>query len=282
MPAVLGDNVKPYSGVWYRMSRSLSPAPGLGTSGLSGEECTETVRRALDLGYRHVDTAQMYDNEDAVGEALARSSVDREAVFLATKVHPGNLTPEDVRTSTRESLDRLGTDRIDLLYVHWPMGAYDATETLPAFDAVRKDGLTRHVGLSNFTPDLLDEALSILDSPVFAHQVECHPLLPQSTLRERATADGHHLVGYSPLAQGRVLDDPTVVEAAVEHGVGPAQMALAWALDRGVVPIPKARGDHLVENWAVRDCPLSEGALARLDDLDDRERVIDPQGAPWD
>jgi 2,5-diketo-D-gluconate reductase B len=263
------------------MSQQSLPALGLGTSGLSGEECTRTVEAALDLGYRHVDTAQMYDNEAAVAAGIERSGVDREDLFLATKVHPGNLTPGDVRESTEASLGALGVDRVDLLYVHWPMGAYDAAETLPAFDDLRADGLTRHVGLSNFTPALLDEASEVLDAPVFAHQVECHPLLPQRDLRERAAADGHHLVGYSPLARGAILDHPVLGEVADDHDASPAQVALAWALAREVAPIPKARGDHLPENLAALDLALDDDALDRIDAIEERERTIDPQGAPW-
>jgi len=149
---------------------------GLGTSRLDDPaECRATVAAALEAGYRHVDTAQMYDNETAVGEGIATADVDRDDVVVATKIHPDNLAPADVRETARKSLDRLGLDRVDLLYVHWPTGAYDPDATLPAFDALREAGLTDHVGVSNFTPDLLREAAEILDAPIAAHQVECHP-----------------------------------------------------------------------------------------------------------
>jgi 2,5-diketo-D-gluconate reductase B len=258
------------------------PWPGLGTSGVEGEECTETVERALAAGYRHVDTAQMYDNEGAVGAGLAAADVDREDVFLATKVHPGNLARDDVLATAEESLDRLGLSAVDLLYVHWPMRAYDPAETLPAIDELYAEGLTRAVGISNFTPELLDEAHDVLDAPIAAHQVECHPYLQQDDLLERARDDGHALVAYSPLAQGDVVDDPTLSAVAAEHDATAAQVALAWLADRGpVVPIPQGRGDHVEENLAARDLDLTDADRERIAALDEGRRLIDPDDAAW-
>ncbi|MFW5965101.1 MAG: aldo/keto reductase [Natronomonas sp.] len=263
------------------MSRPEIPAPGFGTSGLEGQECVEAVDAALEAGYRHIDTAQMYDNEAEVGEALAESGVDREAVFLATKVHPDSLAPEDVRRTTEASLDRLGVDAVDLLYVHWPIRAYDAEGTLRAFDELREAGLTRHVGVSNFTPELLEEARELLDAPIAAHQLECHPLLPQSELAAIARETGHRLVAYSPLAQGELLDHPVVESVAEELGASPAQAVLAWHLDRDIVPIPKARGEHVRENIGAKDVEFTDEARTRLDSIDERRRVVDPDDAPW-
>lgn len=255
-------------------------SPGLGTSDLDDEECIETVRLALETGYRHIDSAQIYNNAAEIGEAIATVDVPRSEVFLATKVHPGNLGPDDVRESVAESVDTFGVDQVDLVYVHWPMGAYDAETTLPAFDDLRTEGLTRHIGLSNYTPELLAEAREILDAPVYAHQIECHPLLPQPELRELAR-DDHHLVAYSPLARGALLDHPLVAEIAIEHGARPAQVCLSWAFANGITPVPKGRGDHVRENFEARDLDLSADALDRLDGLEERKRVIDPRGAPW-
>ncbi len=255
---------------------------GLGTSGLDdAETCAETVRAALDAGYRHVDTAQMYDNEVAVGEGIRASDVDREDVVVATKVHYENLAPEDVRTTARESLDRLGLDRVDLLYVHWPMGAYDPERTLPVFDELQEAGVTDHVGVSNFTPALLREAREILDAPIAAHQVECHPRFKQPELRGLAREFDHHLVGYSPLGRGEILDDPILVDVAERNGTSPAVVALAWAIQRGVVPIPKSTGDHVPENLRALDLTLDESALEAIDALADGDRVIDPDDAAW-
>jgi len=264
------------------MSEQL-PSPGLGTSGNDDfEACAETVRRALERGYRHVDTAEMYDNEAAVGEGIERAAVDRESVFVATKVHPDNLAPADVREATRESLDRLGLERVDLLYVHWPIGEYDPETTLPAFDELSEAGLTRHVGVSNFTPDLLAEARGLLDAPVFAHQVECHPWLPQAELRAVAREHGHYLVAYAPVMQGAADEEPVLVDVAEKHGITPHQASLAWlsSLDR-VVPIPKGTGDHVEENLRAREVQVDEADRERIAGIDRRERLVDPDRAAW-
>ncbi|MDR5672984.1 Aldo/keto reductase, related to diketogulonate reductase [Halalkaliarchaeum sp. AArc-CO] len=264
------------------MSRLDLPQIGLGTSGNDEfEECAETVRAALDVGYRHVDTAQMYDNEAAVGEGIRRSDVDREAVTIATKIHPDNLAYEDVLKTAEESLDRLGVDAVDLLYVHWPISAYDPSETLQAFDELVEEGVVDHVGVSNFSPSLVEEAQQHLEAPIVANQVECHPLLPQQTLRAHAHEHGYELVGYSPLGQGELLEEPLLSEIAAEYDATPAQIALSWAIARGVTPIPKGRGDHLRENLASVGLDLRAADVARIDELDQRTRFVDPDAAPW-
>ncbi|MFB6103537.1 MAG: aldo/keto reductase [Halobacteriaceae archaeon] len=259
------------------------PRPGLGTSGNTEETtCIESVRSALETGYRHLDTAQMYDNEEYFGAGIEQSSVDREDIFLATKVHPDNLGAGDIRPSVEASLDRLGTTYVDLLYVHWPIGAYDAATTLPVFDELRDDGYIDHVGVSNFTPELLEEAASILDAPITAHQVERHPLLPQSDLLEAARTGDHTLVAYAPLLQGRLDMVPVLADIAADHDATPAQVCLAWHLASDhVAPIPKGTGDHITENWAARDLSLTEEDLAAIDAVSERQRLVDPDRAPW-
>ncbi|WP_440007211.1 aldo/keto reductase [Halomicrococcus sp. SG-WS-1] len=257
------------------------PSPGLGTSGNDGEQCAETVATALEMGYRHVDTAQMYDNEAAVGEGIERSTVDREDVFLATKVHPENLAPDDVRETTEASLDRLGVDAVDLLYVHWPMDAYDPETTLPAFDDLREAGATRHVAVSNFTPALLDEARETLDAPVVANQVELHPLFQQDDLRAYAREHDLTLVAYAPLMRGEAGDVPELREVAAEYDATPTQVSLAWLQSKEtVVPIPKATGEeHLRANLDVPDLDAED--VATIDAIDREERLVDPDAAPW-
>ncbi|WP_137284262.1 aldo/keto reductase [Halorussus salinisoli] len=258
------------------------PSPGLGTSGNDDpDQCAETVRRALEIGYRHVDTAQMYDNEAAVGDGIEASDVSREEVFLATKVHPSNLAPEDVHETTDESLDRLGVAAVDLLYVHWPMRAYDAEETLPVFDELRDDGKTENVAVSNFTTELLDEAREILDTPVAANQVEMHPLLPQDDLLDYCRERDITVVAYAPLMQGEAGDVDELAEIADDHDTTPEAVSLAWLLQRdGVVPIPKATGeDHLRANFEAPT--LSEEDVARIDAIEERERLVDPDDAAW-
>ena len=272
------------------------PELGLGTSELGikhgdapddPEECVEAVVDALELGYRHVDTAQMYDNEHLVGEAIERSSVPREEVFLATKVHPANLAYDDVLASTEESLRALRTDYVDLLYVHWPIGAYDPEDTLPAFDALSEEGRIRHVGASNFTVDLLEEARGVLDAPIVADQMQVHPMLPP-TEGERAEllpyAREHDIdvVAWSPLVRGRGLDLPEVRAVAEKHGATPAQVILAWLREYDLKAVVKsASREHLRENLAARDLSLDAEDVERIDSVEERTRLFDREGAPW-
>ncbi|MFC4450722.1 aldo/keto reductase [Halorussus aquaticus] len=258
------------------------PSPGLGTSGNDDpDQCAETVRQALEIGYRHVDTAQMYDNESAVGDGIAASDVPREEVFLATKVHPSNLAPEDVRETTAESLERLGVSAVDLLYVHWPMRAYDAEATLPVFDELHEEGTAENVAVSNFTTELLDEAREILDAPIAANQVEMHPLLPQDDLLDYCRERDVTIVAYAPLMQGEAGDVDELAEIAESRDTTPEAVSLAWLRQRdGVVPIPKATGeDHLRANFETPD--LSAEEVRRIDAIEERERLVDPDDAPW-
>ena len=257
------------------------PLLGLGTYRNKGDQCVESVRTALEMGYRHVDTAAMYGNERAVGHGIATADIDRDEVFLASKVWKSDLSSGDVLDSARGSLDRLGTDYLDLLYVHWPAETYDSEETLPAFDRLVEAGDIRRVGVSNFEPDHLDRAREVLDAPVFANQVEMHPLLPQSELRRYAAEHDVHMVAYAPVARGRVFEVPTLSAIADDHGVSEAQVGLAWLREKGVAAIPKATGaDHIRDNWESLALSLSDEELARIDAIDRRERLIDPDFGP--
>ncbi|WP_306058255.1 aldo/keto reductase [Natronococcus wangiae] len=264
------------------MSPTDIPQPGFGTSGHKGDACTDAVVTAFETGYRHVDTAQMYDNERAVGRALEQADVDRDDVFLATKVHPSNLAHEDVIETTEESLERLGVEYVDLLYVHWPTDAYDPEETLPALDEVRDRGWTRHVGVSNFTIGLLDEAVEILESPLLANQVELHPRLQQDDLVSFSREHDVQTVAYCPIAKAEVNEIDALREIADARDATPVQIALAWHYERdGVVPIPKGTGEHVRENHEALEIDLSEDELERIDALDRGERLVDPDDAAW-
>ncbi|QLH76113.1 aldo/keto reductase [Halosimplex rubrum] len=266
------------------MPTDALPRIGLGTySDDDRGQWRDNVATALDEGYRHVDTAQDYDNETYVGEGIADAAVDREDVFVATKLAAGNLAYADVLETAAASRDRLGVDAIDLLYVHWPADSYDPDETLRALDELRDEGVVRHVGLSNFTPDLLDEARDSLDAPVAAHQVECHPLLQQDELRAYAREHDHWLVAYSPLAQGAVFDVPAVREVAEKHDATPATVSLAWLCSKdNVAVVPKASSrEHMRQNVAARDLELDDEDIARIDDVEREHRVIDPAFGPW-
>jgi 2,5-diketo-D-gluconate reductase B len=264
-------------------TRGGVPLLGLGTyKNTDAEQCAESVETALELGYRHIDTAQFYHNECAVGRGIATSDVPRADVLLATKVWIDRLGYDDVVHSTRESLNRLGMETIDLLYIHWPADTYDPAETFRAFEHLHEEGLIDYVGLSNFTADQVVTAVDTCDAPIFANQVECHPFLPQTELRAACADHDVTVVAYAPLARGAVCDDPTLTDIAERHDATAAQVALAWLRQHDIVAIPKATGrEHLRENWGSLDVTLSEEAVARIDDIDRRERLIDPDFAPW-
>ncbi|MFC6904986.1 aldo/keto reductase [Halalkalicoccus tibetensis] len=257
------------------------PVLGLGTWE-NEEECAESVRTALETGYRHIDTAQIYGNEESVGEGIARADVDREEVFLATKVWIENLAHDDVIESTEESLEKLGVDYVDLLYVHWPAGEYDPEETFDALSTLVSDGLVENVGVSNFEPEHLDEAREASSVPIFANQIECHPLLPQESLRAYADEHDLPLVAYSPLARGEVFDVPELGEIAEKHGASEAQVSLAWLREKGITAIPKATGEeHIRDNWDSLSLDLDAEDIEVIDGIDTEERQVDPSFASW-
>ncbi|MDQ3341993.1 MAG: aldo/keto reductase [Actinomycetota bacterium] len=257
------------------------PALGLGTWELEGATCRKAVATALELGYRHIDTAQGYGNEADVGAGIDGS--DREELFLTTKLGTSNLSTQRVHSSTRESLDKLGTDYVDLLLIHWPAAFERVDETLSAMVELREAGAIRHIGVSNFTSAQLVEAARL--APVACNQVEYHPFLGQQAVLAAAREHDMVVAAYSPLARGAVMDDDTVNDIAAAHAATPGQVALAWLLAQdGVMAIPKASSrEHLQENLAAVDLRLTDEELGRLDDLERGQRIIDPPSAPeWD
>nr|WP_255198884.1 aldo/keto reductase [Halorarius litoreus] len=258
------------------------PALGLGTwENDDAEQCAESVRTALDTGYRHVDTAQIYGNEAAVGDGIAAADVDREDVFLATKVWISKLAREDVLSSTEESLEKLGVDSVDLLYVHWPSRTYDPEETLGAFADLRDEGKIERIGVSNFEPEHLDRAAEVLGEMPFANQVEMHPLLQQEELREYADEHGVELVAYSPLARGKVFDVPAIQAVAEKHDASEAQVSLAWLREKGVTTIPKATSEaHIRDNWESLGVDLDDEDVSKIDAIERTDRRVDPDFGP--
>jgi 2,5-diketo-D-gluconate reductase B len=260
------------------------PQIGLGTyDNTDPEQCADTVAAALEMGYRHIDTAEEYDNQPSVGKGIEQADVDREYVFLATKVWDDSLAHNDVHSSADESLTKLGVDNLDLLYVHWPRDTYDAEDTLPAFDELHDDGTISHIGLSNFTPEQLDKAREILDAPIFAHQIEMHPLLQQEELHEYARTHDHWIVAYSPVARGRVTNVDKIQEVAEKHDATPYQVSLAWlGAKENVVAIPKTSTmEHLQDNFEAQEIELDNEDVAAIDSIERQERIIDPDDAPW-
>jgi 2,5-diketo-D-gluconate reductase B len=256
---------------------------GFGTYQLTGPQCTESVATAMDAGYRMVDTAQSYQNEALVRAGIERSTVEQEDVFVATKLSTRNLAHEDAVATAHESAARLGVEALDLLYVHWPLNTYDPEGTIDALNSLYDAGVVKRVGLSNFRLDQLDAARERLDPPLFAHQVECHPLLPQEELREYAREHDHWLVAYSPLARGEVADVDIIQDIASSHDVSPYQVSLAWLLSKErVAVIPKATSEaHVRANRGALDLTLTKAEIERIDGLDRRARQVDFEDAPW-
>lgn len=267
------------------MSADLVPEPGLGTMRYeTAEECTQSVETALELGYRHIDTAQKYENERAVGKGIENSNVPRNDVFLATKIAESNLASGDVLETAAASLDRLGVDTVDLLYVHWPAVTYEPQETLEAFEQLVADEITRYVGLANFSPALLDEAREILDEPPIAVQVEMHPLCQQREIRAYVRDHDMQLVAYCPLIRGELFDQPELRELADEAGLSVPELNLAWLSSKDqVTAIPKATGEaHLRMNAEATTIDLPDKITDRLDAIDRTQRVVDPpEKGPW-
>jgi 2,5-diketo-D-gluconate reductase B len=241
------------------------PSLGLGTWRLSGKECRRAVERALALGYRHIDTAQMYGNEGEVGQGIQGSNVEREDVFLVTKVRTSSFSHEDVIRSTRESLRKLQTDHVDLLLMHWPNPSVPLEETLGAMTELQEDGSVRHVGVSNFPPSMVEEATGY--ATIFCNQVEYHPFKAQDELLGQAREMDYLLTAYRPVAKGAVANDATLQEIGEAHGgKTPTQVALRWLIQQEqVVAIPKATSDaHLKSNFDVFDFELSDDEMKRI------------------
>ena len=260
------------------------PRLGIGTyQNEDHDQCAASVRTALDMGYRNVDTAQGYDNESAVGDGIAAADVAREEIYLASKIATDDLAYEDALETTHESAEKLGVETLDLMYVHWPINSYDPEGTIDALNELHAEGTIRDVGLSNFRVDQLETAMDRLDSDLVAHQVECHPMLPQQELREHAVENDYWLVAYCPIARNQVTEVQAIREVAEKHDASPAQVSLAWLLSKeNVIAIPKATSEaHIRDNWAAQRLDLDAEDLQKIDDIEERRRVVDFDAAPW-
>lgn len=243
------------------------PSLGLGTYRLTGEDCVGAVSLGLSMGYRHLDTAQMYGNEAEVGRGIADSGVDRGEVFVTTKVWPSDYGHDRVISKTRESLKKLGTEYVDLLLMHWPPDGVPLGETLGAMRELQEEGAVRHVGVSNFSPSQLEDAAE--HAEVFCNQVEYHVYRKQEALLNQAQEKDYLLVAYKPLSRGGVGRDDTLREIGETHGKTAAQVALRWLVQQEkVAAIPKATGeDHLRSNLDVFDFRLSDEEMDRVSSL---------------
>ncbi len=264
------------------------PAFGLGTFRLKDQVVIDSVRSALDVGYRAIDTAQIYGNEAEVGQALAESGVPRQDVFLTTKIWISNFRREALRASLEESLGKLRTDAVDLTLIHWPSPKNEVpmVEYLGALAQAQAEGLTRQIGISNFTIDLTRQAVEILGADAIAtNQIEVHPYLQNRALIAYLREQGIHVTAYMSLAYGEVLKEPVIQAIAERHGATPAQVALAWALQQGYAVIPSStKRENLAANLEAAELTLDDEDMARIATLDRGHRLANPEGiAPaWD
>jgi 2,5-diketo-D-gluconate reductase B len=256
------------------------PRIGFGTWRLSGRACVDAVADALAAGYRHVDTARMYGNEGDVGRGLRASQVDRGEIFLATKVWPAELAPDRVRASLQASLRALAVDYVDLFLIHWPNPRVPLAATLEAMTALREEGATREIGVSNFAPAQFREALDL--APVVVNQVEYHVYLDQSPLLEVCRERSAELCAYRPLGKGQVTGDTVIAGIAAAHGATPAQVALAWLIGQDAVSaVPKASSpERRRENLGALGLELSADERRRIDALPKDRRYVETEWSP--
>lgn len=263
------------------------PTIGAGTFRLQGQTAIDSVANALDLGYRHIDTAQIYGNEEEVGHALANSGVPRKEVFVTTKIWTEHLAGDALIPSLKESLRKLRLEQLDLTLIHWPSpkGAVPVAESMAALLEARERGLTRAIGVSNFTIPLMQQAIDAVGAANIAtNQVELHPYLQNRLVAAFAREHGIKLTAYMPLAYGKVLDDAVIKAIAARLQATPAQVTLAWLLARGYAVIPSStRRANLAGNLASASLVLSPEDLAAIDALERGERLVSPDFAPaWD
>src|SRR5580693_7698477 len=241
------------------------PLVGLGTWDLRGRTCARVVEQALRLGYRHIDTAEMYDNEHEVGDAVRASGVRRDDVFITTKIWPAHFAPLELERAAKGSLARLRLSEVDLLLLHWPNPQIPLSETLGALCKVKQSGLARHIGVSNFTVPLIAEAVRLASEPLVCNQIEMHPFLDQSKVTAACRAQGMAVVAYSPIARGSAKNDAVLARIGAAHGRSAAQVSLRWLVQQDIVVIPRtSRLEHLSENCAIFDFVLADAEMAEI------------------
>lgn len=261
------------------------PAIGLGTWELRGRACARLVEQALRLGYRHIDTAQMYENEREVGEGVRASGVRRDEVFVTTKVWTTHFAPHDLERSVKESLFKLRMSEVDLLLLHWPNPHISLSETMQGLARVKQLGLTKHIGVSNFTVALIEQAVAACAEPLVCDQVEYHPYLDQGKVRAACKSHGMALVAYSPVAKGRVKSDARLAAIGKAYGKSAAQVCLRWLAQQGVIAIPRtSKVERLSENIDVFDFELSPSDMDEISTMGSAQgRLVNFGFAPdWD
>jgi 2,5-diketo-D-gluconate reductase B len=261
------------------------PAIGLGTWDLRERTCVRMVEQALRLGYRMIDTAEMYGNEREVGEGIRASGIPRAQVFVTTKVWPDHLAPREFERATKESLAKLKLSEVDLLLIHWPNPRIPLADTIGALCRMKREGFARHIGVSNFTVELLEQAMKLSTEPLVTDQFEWHPFIDQTKVVEACRRHGLSVTAYSPLARGRVLSDKTLQRIGAQHGKTAAQVGLRWLVQRGAIVIPRSsRPEGLAANFSIFDFELTSAEMMEIARLSHpRGRIVDWSGAPgWD
>lgn len=261
------------------------PVIGLGTWPMRGSACQETVETALALGYRHVDTAQMYENEAEVGAGIRASGLPRDAVFLTTKVLPELTSAAKMPKSVEESLRKLKVDSVDLLLAHWPYPSIPVRETVETLSELKRRGLARNIGVSNYTVKLHDEAVAASPEPLIVNQIEYHPFVDQTKVLDAVRRHGMAVTAYSPVARGRVIGNPVIEKIAAAHGKSATQVSLRWLVQQDVIVIPKStHPERLKANLDIFDFVLSDREMAEIDALGGNSHIVNaPDRVPqWD
>ncbi len=271
---------------YYNVGEETSiPILGLGTYLIKGEGAVSIIEEAIDVGYRHIDTAQLYENENEVGTAIQQSSIDRADIFLTTKVWPTRLSKEDFLPSVEDSLRKLKTEYVDLLLVHWPNAEIPIQETISQLIKAQEDGKAKHIGVSNFPIALLARTKG-MGANIICNQVEYHPYIDQTVLKDWMDHNHLFLTAYCPLAQGRVFKDSNVKEIADQIGKSVAQVVLRWSIQqKNVMAIPKSSSlERLKANLEIFDFTLSEEEMNLINALSvENQRFIRPSMEPeWD
>lgn len=262
----------------YKLRSNYSiPVIGLGTWDLRGKECEEVVKKALGMGYTHIDTAEYYDNQTEIGKAIRDSS--RSELFITSKVWATNLRFKSVLKDCESTLKELNTTYLDLYLIHYPNPNIPVEETFRAMKVLHEEGKVRSIGVSNFKVSVLQQALEVEEIPVCVNQVEFHPYLYQKELLEFCKKHDVVLVAYCPLARGRIVRDKTIIELGEKYGKSPAQISLRWILQKGAIPIPKASSEeHLNENMNIFDWKISKKDENKIDSIRIKKRIVDPFG----
>lgn len=261
------------------------PRLGLGTFRLQGDACRAAVESALGLGYRHIDTAEMYGNEDAIGPAIAASGIARNDLHVTTKVWNENLAPDAIRKAFDASLKKLKLDHVDLYLVHWPSPDMRLPAVLETLMKLKQEGRTRAIGVANFNIALLKQAVEEIKAPIACNQIEYHVLLDQTPIRKYMTAKSIPLVAYCPLAQGRAASNEALIAIGKKHNVSAAQVALKWLLDQdGVAAIPKAsRAESQKANLGALNVKLDDDDRKAIAAMPKDQRFVKPGFSPvWD